>query len=73
MHTKSPNWRLYASHGRDEWYVGPSLFHYRCYKYIVSLTGLLHADTVKIPTSVPFPKANIDTYLCQAATAMLTI
>jgi hypothetical protein len=64
-----------APHGLDAWYVGPSIEHYRCYRYYIPSTfGIRDALTADwFPHNVPFPKVSNDEYLRQTANDMLTL
>ena len=73
---KTPDQRAsWDTHGVQAYYIGPSMEHYRCYKfYVPSTNGIRDAPTVKwFPHTVPFPQVTTDTYLRQTAEDMLHI
>ena len=47
VHEKATNRKLWAGHGTEAWYIGPSLEHYRCFKcYMPTTYNEQDADTV---------------------------
>ena len=69
---KRPTW---GSRGKEGWYIGPSLHHYRCVKCYLPLTRAeIDADTVTfIPKTIHFPEVTISDFLKQAATDIITL
>ena len=67
-----PSW---GSRGREGWYIGPSLQHYRCVKcFIPSTRAEVDSNTVTfIPKAVNFPEVTIVDFLKQAATDIITL
>ena len=67
--------RTFAPHGREGYYIGPSLEHYRCYKTFLTDTNAIR-DTLTLdwfPKTVPFPKVTNDNYLRQTADDLLSL
>ena len=65
----------WAPHGIDAYYVGPSLEHYRCYKFFIPKTNTTRdATTVDwFPTAIKYPQITTETYLKQTAEDLLHI
>jgi hypothetical protein len=65
--------RTWAPHGKDGWYIGPALEHYRCYTvYITKTRGNRIVETVEFSPekfTLPFPSSQ---YLSTQAAADLT-
>ena len=67
-----PSW---APNGEIGWYVGPSMYHYRCIQYYFPITRACRdVDTVTfISKVVPFPEVKIDNFLKQVALDIISI
>jgi len=65
----------WAPHGIDAYYVGPSLEHYRCYKFFIPITNSTrNATTVDwFPTTIKYPQVTTETYLQPTAEDLLHI
>ena len=73
---KPPNTRAsWAYHGKQGWYVGPALHHYRCYRCFLPKTGReIITNTVKfIPNKITFPTINYERKLENAFNKILNI
>ena len=75
VHKKPADRSSWAYHGMTGWYVGPTLEHYRCVKvYLPKTHATVIADTVKfIPSQVPFPYTDNDTFLKQTIGDLLAL
>ena len=75
FHEKRNNRLSWDGHGTEDWYVGPSMKHYQCFKcYMLVTCREQDADTVEfLLTTTPFPRVSIDNYLQQAATDLADI
>ena len=75
IHKQVDNRTSWGAHGRDAWYIGPSLEHYRCVKCFVTDTRKeLDCDTVSFfPKTIPFPAIKTDDFLRQAALDIISI
>ena len=69
VHSKINNRPSWGSRGREGWYIGPSLHHYRCVKCFMPTTRAeIDSDTVLFFTkSINFPEVNIKDFLQQTA------
>ena len=69
VHIKPETRPSWGSRGKEAWYVGPSLNHYRCVRcYIPTTRSEVDSDTVTFfPKSVKFPEVSITDFLRQAA------
>ena len=48
VHEKPQNRKTWSGYGTEAWYIGPSLEHYRCYKYYIPIICTeRNADTVE--------------------------
>ena len=65
FHSKPSQRASWAFHGKEGWYIGPSLEHYRCLKsYNPTTFSEVNSDTIKfIPRYIPIPEASIDDHL----------
>jgi len=65
----------WQNHGKDGWYIGPSMEHYRCVKCYVPTTGRERdADTISyFSKKVKFPKTTTEDHLRQAASDIVFI
>ena len=68
VHLKSDKRTSFSYHGQEAWYIGPSMEHYRCFKYYFPATrSTRDADTVEFfPKDIPFPKTTSEDYLLQS-------
>ena len=75
IHIKPDNRPSWGSRGKEGWYIGPSLDHYRCVKcYLPFTRSEIDADTVTfLPKTVQFPEVTISDFLKQAATDIITL
>ena len=75
IHEKVDNRKSCTDHGTETWYTGPSIQHYRRFKYYMPVIGReCDADTVEfLPTTTTFPKVTTGDYLRQVVTDLLTI
>ena len=75
VHLKPTKRGTFQVHAIDGWYIGPSMFHYRCFKkYIPETGGIRDADIVDFfPQQIPFLTVTPDTYLRQIAADLLSI
>ena len=74
-HTKPAVRGTWAPNGKDAWYVGPSMEHYRCVNcHFPQTRATRDVDTVIFfPSIIPFPQIKIDEFLCQAASDRVSI
>ena len=72
---KPNNRPTYAPNGEEGWSIGFSPEHYRCIKcYFPKTRSERNVDTVTFfSAAIPFPKVNLDDFLRQAATDIITI
>ena len=65
FHSKPSQRASWAYHSVERWYIGPSVYHYRCLKIYIPLTrSEINSDTVTfISRYIPIPEANIDDHL----------
>ena len=65
IHKKPGVRNTWGYHGKQGWYVGPAMNHYRCFTCFVPSTAKeVVTDTVKfIPKKIPFPELNLNMYL----------
>ena len=75
VHAKPGNRGSWDLNGKDGWYIGPSLNHYRCMRcFLPSSRSEVDSDTLAFfPHSLPFPKVSTDDFLRQAAMDIVTI
>ena len=75
IHSKPEKRASWDPNGRDGWYIGPSMFHYRCMKcFIPKSRAEINADTlIFFPHQIPFPEVTTDEYLKQAALDIITL
>ena len=75
VHKKTDDRTSWGPHGREGWYIGPSLHHYRCVRcFIPETRAEVDCDTVEFfPTNIPFPAVKTDDYLKQALTDIVSI
>ena len=75
VHSKPEKRASWDPNGRDGWYVGPSLTHYRCVKYFIPKTRAeINADTVVfIPHQIKFPEVKLEDFIKQAALDIISI
>ena len=75
MHKQVDNRTSWGPHGREAWYIGPSLNHYRCVKCFVTDTRKeLDSDTVTFfPKNIKFPAVTTDDFLRQSALDIISI
>jgi len=61
--------------GKEGWYIGPSVEHYRCVRcYIPSTHSVIDVDTVQfLPEKIPFPMATLDFQLRQTAQDLVSL
>ena len=69
VHEKPTQWRTWAPHGIDGWYIGPALDHYQCYRvWIPSTHAERIADTIQFfPTILRTPTLSHRDATLQAA------
>ena len=69
VHEKPTQWRTWAPHGIDGWYIGPALDHYQCYRvWIPSTHAERIADTLQFfPTILRTPTLSHRDATLQAA------
>ena len=74
-HSKPEIRGSWAPNGEDAWYIGPSMEHYRCVNcYFPNTKATRNVDTVTFsPTTVPFPKVNLEDFLRQAASDIVSL
>ena len=74
-HSKPGQRASWAEHGEQGWTIGPSLEHYRCIKsYFPKTRSEKDNDTVTFfPHTIKFPEINLDAFLRQAATDIITL
>ena len=62
-------------HGKEGFYIGPSLDHYRCVKvYLPTTKRVRDADTVKFfPKTAPYPNVTMEDFLQQSVEDIITI
>ena len=74
-HKKLSNRSSWAKHGEKGWTIGPSLNHYRCIKlYFTATRSEKDNNTVTFfPKLIKFPEINLDFFLRQAATDIITL
>ena len=74
-HVKPSNRNSWDLNGTAGYYVGPALQHYRCVTcYFPRTRSERVCDTVRfIPNIIPLPQTNIDSYLRQAASDIVSI
>ena len=62
-------------HGEAGWYVGPLLQHYRCVEcFFPKSKRTRHIPKIEIiPHDVPIPEVNMNDFLCQAATDIISV
>ena len=74
-HEKNTHRRSWDLHGKDAWYVGPAMEHYRCVSAYIPHTGQERiCDTVKfLPEKIPFPQVTTQDYLKNAAQEILEL
>jgi hypothetical protein len=75
LHKKPDDRTSWGPHGRQGWYIGPALDHYRCVTCFVPDTRKeLISDTVTfLPAQYKFPEIKTDDFLAQAATDIISI
>ena len=75
LHEKPKQRASWDPHGKEAWYIGPAMKHYRCITgYIPSTMRERISDTVEyFPHDIPFPKFDQADYLRQAALDILSI
>ena len=75
VHSKSTTQKTCSIHGKDGWYIGPSLEHFLCVKCYAPLTNdIQDVDTVKFfPDRIPFPYIIPEDYFNQSATYIIDI
>ena len=75
IHIKPDNQPTWGSRGKEGWYIGPSLHHYRCVKCYLPLSRAeIDADTVTfLPKTLKFPEVTISDFLKQAAIDIITL
>jgi hypothetical protein len=75
FHKKPDDRTSWGPHGREGWYIGPALQHYRCVTCFAPDTRKeLISDTVTfIPSQYKFPEITTDDFLKQAATDIISI
>ena len=75
VHSKPKKWATWDFNGIEGWYIGPSLQHYRCMKCFMPTTRAeVNADTITFfPKTIKFPKVDINDFLRQAATDIITL
>ena len=75
VHSKPNNRATWDFNGIEGWYIGPSLQHYRCMKCFMPTTRAeVNADTITFfPKTIKFPKVDINDFLRQAATDIITL
>ena len=74
-HVKPSNRNSWDLNGTAGYYIGPALQHYRCVTcYFPRTRSERVCDTVRfIPNIIPLPQTNIDSYLRQAASDIVSI
>ena len=75
VHSKPSDRASWEYHGKEGWYIGPALNHYRCITVYMSKTHSTRiTDTVKmIPDKIPIPETNIDEHLKASMDHLLQI
>ena len=75
IHSKPSNRASWEFHGKEGWYVGLSMEHYRCLKCFNPSSGKeMDIDTLKFfPHSTPLPQIATEDFLKQAATDIISI
>ena len=75
IHEKADKPASWGLHGRDGFYIGPSMEHYRCVKCFIPATNKkVDTDTVEfIPYLTPIPKTSTEDHLNQAVSDILAI
>ena len=65
VHDKPGNRTSLGHHGTPGWYIGPSLYPYRCMQFYMPATGIVRiTDTLQyIPKGFAFPKTTAEDYL----------
>jgi len=66
MHKKSSQRFSWSYHATEGFYVGPSMYHYRCMRccYLPDTRTEIDSDTLQfIPTLVPVPETTTENYL----------
>jgi len=60
IHEKPSQWRIWAPHGMDVWYLGLALHSYWCYTvWAIDTHAQCIADTIAwLPSSIPIPTAS---------------
>ena len=73
VHKKASNILSWGYHGIEGWYVGPTMDHYQCLRiYTPKTHSTIIADTVAfIPTNIPFPQSDHNTFLQQSVEDLL--
>ena len=61
VHLKPSKRKSWDVHGVDDWYIGPSMDHYRCFKWFIPEIVAVHdADTVELfLQQIPFPEVTM--------------
>ena len=74
-HENPTHRKTWDVHGKDGWYVGPTLEHYRCVRvYLPETHQERICDTVKfIPDKILFPKVTTEDYLKTAVSDIITL
>ena len=75
IHTKPDKRASWGFHGKDGWYIGPSMNHYRCVKcYNPHTAREVDVDTVQFfPSTTKIPSVSTEDYLKQAATDIISV
>ena len=74
-HNKPSNRTSWALNGKEGWYIGPSLKHYRCVRgFFPKTNSTCHVDTVKFfPTVFRVPQMSLEDFLQQAALDLIAL
>ena len=74
-HSKISTRTSWSKHGEQGWTIGPSPKHYRCIRcYFPKTRSKPNVDTVTFfPKRITFPEIDLDDYLRQAATDIITL
>ena len=75
IHLKTDIRASWQNHGKDGWYIGPSMEHYQCVKCYVPTTGRERDDdTISFfPKKIKIPKTTTEDFLRQAASDIVFI
>ena len=75
VHVKPKERNSWDQHGRDGWYIGPALEHYRCVRvYIPTTRAEVDSDTVQFfQHDTPLPQTTTADFLKQAAADIVAL